>query len=49
LTLAALYYRPSLDIARAKLAEAQAGVITARQIPNSHAAAYHPAPGRPIS
>ncbi len=34
LTLAALYYHPDLDIARAGLAEAQAGAITARQIPN---------------
>lgn len=34
LTLAALYYHPDLDIARAKLAEARAGVITAGQIPN---------------
>ncbi len=34
LTLAALYYHPNLDIARAKLAEARAGVITARQVPN---------------
>lgn len=34
LTLAAVYYHPSLDIARAKLAEAQAAVVTARQIPN---------------
>jgi outer membrane protein, heavy metal efflux system len=34
LTLAALYYHPNLDIARAKLAEARAGVITARQSPN---------------
>ena len=34
LTLAALYYHPNLDIARAKLAEARAGVITAQQVPN---------------
>lgn len=34
LALAALYYHPDLDIARAKLAEARAGVITAGQIPN---------------
>jgi cobalt-zinc-cadmium efflux system outer membrane protein len=34
LTLAAVYYHPSLDIARSKLAEARAAVITARQIPN---------------
>jgi outer membrane protein TolC len=34
LTLAALYFHPNLDIARAKLAEARAGAITARQVPN---------------
>lgn len=34
LTLAALYYHPDLDIARAKLAAARAGVVTAKQIPN---------------
>ena len=34
LTLAAVYYHPNLDIARAKLAEARAGVITAGQVPN---------------
>jgi len=34
LTLAALYYHPDLDIARARLAEANAGVVTARQLPN---------------
>jgi outer membrane protein TolC len=34
LTLAAVYYHPQLDLARAKLAEAQAGVTTASQIPN---------------
>jgi outer membrane protein TolC len=34
LALAALYYYPNLDIARAKLAEARASVITAGQIPN---------------
>jgi cobalt-zinc-cadmium efflux system outer membrane protein len=34
LTLAAVYYHPSLDIARAKLASARAGVTTAAQIPN---------------
>jgi len=34
LTLAAVYYHPSLDIARSKLAEARAAVMTARQIPN---------------
>lgn len=34
LTLAAVYYHPELDIARAKLASAEAGVVTARQIPN---------------
>lgn len=34
LTLAALYYHPDLDIARARLAAAQAGVMTARQVPN---------------
>jgi outer membrane protein TolC len=34
LTLAALYYHPDLDIAQARLATAQAGVITAHQRPN---------------
>jgi cobalt-zinc-cadmium efflux system outer membrane protein len=34
LTLAAVYYHPNLDIARAKLAAARAAVITARQVPN---------------
>lgn len=34
LTLAALYYHPNLDVARAHFAEAQAGVRTAGQIPN---------------
>lgn len=34
LTLAAIYYHPDLDIARAKLATARAGVITAAQIQN---------------
>lgn len=34
LTLAALYYHPDLDIAHARLAGAEAGVITARQRPN---------------
>lgn len=34
LTFAALYYHPDLDIARARLAAARAGVTTARQIPN---------------
>jgi len=34
LTLAALYFHPSLDVARAKLAEAKAGVVTAKQFPN---------------
>jgi cobalt-zinc-cadmium efflux system outer membrane protein len=34
LTLAALYYHPNLDLARARLAEARAGVTTARQVPN---------------
>jgi cobalt-zinc-cadmium efflux system outer membrane protein len=34
LTLAAVYYHPSLAIARAKLASAQAGVVTAAQLPN---------------
>ena len=34
LVLAALYYHPDLDIARAKLAASRAGVITAGQIPN---------------
>jgi cobalt-zinc-cadmium efflux system outer membrane protein len=34
LTFAALYYHPDLDIAHARLASAQAGVITAHQRPN---------------
>jgi outer membrane protein, heavy metal efflux system len=34
LTLAALYYHPNLDLARAQFAEARAGVRTAKQIPN---------------
>jgi cobalt-zinc-cadmium efflux system outer membrane protein len=34
LTLAALYFRPDLDVARARLASARAGVITAGQVPN---------------
>ncbi len=34
LILAALYFHPNLDIARADLGEARAGVKTARQIPN---------------
>ena len=34
LTLAALYYHPDLDIARARLAAAGAAVETARQLPN---------------
>src|SRR3984957_5387130 len=34
LILAALYFHPNLDIARADLAEARAGVDTARQRPN---------------
>ena len=34
LTLAALYFHPDLDVARARLAGAQAGVITAAQRPN---------------
>ena len=34
LTLAALYYHPNLDLARARLAEARAGVRTAGQVPN---------------
>jgi cobalt-zinc-cadmium efflux system outer membrane protein len=34
LTLAALYYHPNLDLARARLAEARAGVTTAGQVPN---------------
>ena len=34
LVLAALYYHPDLDIARAKLAVARAGVMTAQQVPN---------------
>jgi cobalt-zinc-cadmium efflux system outer membrane protein len=34
LTLAALYYHPNLDLARANVDEARAGVLTARQLPN---------------
>ncbi len=34
LTLAALYYHPDLDVARAKVAGAQAGTVTASQRPN---------------
>ncbi len=34
LTLAAVYYHPRLDLARAELAAAEAAVITARQVPN---------------
>jgi cobalt-zinc-cadmium efflux system outer membrane protein len=34
LSLAALYYHPTLDLARANVDEARAGVITARQVPN---------------
>jgi cobalt-zinc-cadmium efflux system outer membrane protein len=34
LSLAALYYHPDLDLARARLAAARAGVITAAQLPN---------------
>ncbi len=34
LTLAALYYHPDVDISRNRLALAQAGVITAKQVPN---------------
>ena len=34
LTLAALYFHPDLDVARARLAAARASVITARQVPN---------------
>jgi cobalt-zinc-cadmium efflux system outer membrane protein len=34
LTLAALYFHPDLDLARADLAEARAGIRTARQVPN---------------
>lgn len=34
LTLAAIYYHPDIAIANAKLASAEAGVITARQRPN---------------
>lgn len=33
LTLAALYYHPDLDVARAKLVSARAGIVTAAQIP----------------
>ncbi|MGB6310856.1 MAG: TolC family protein [Steroidobacteraceae bacterium] len=34
LILAALYFHPNLDLARADVAEARAGVQTARQVPN---------------
>ena len=34
LTLAALYFHPDLDLARADVAEARAGIRTARQVPN---------------
>ena len=34
LTLAALYYHPDLDVARAKLISARARIVTAAQIPN---------------
>jgi cobalt-zinc-cadmium efflux system outer membrane protein len=34
LTLAAFYYNPSIDIARARLSEAEAGVVTASARPN---------------
>lgn len=34
LTLAAVYYHPDLDIARSKIAAAEARVITAREVPN---------------
>lgn len=34
LTLAALYYHPEIDISRNRLALAQAGIITAKQVPN---------------
>ncbi|ODT20856.1 MAG: hypothetical protein ABS35_18895 [Kaistia sp. SCN 65-12] len=34
LTLAALYYHPEIDISRNRLALAQAGIVTARQVPN---------------
>jgi cobalt-zinc-cadmium efflux system outer membrane protein len=34
LTLAALYFHPDLDLARADVAEARAGIQTARQVPN---------------
>lgn len=34
LTLAAIYYHPDITIAHAKLASAEAGVITANQLPN---------------
>jgi len=34
LTLAAIYYHPDIDVARAKLAASRAGVITAGQWPN---------------
>ncbi len=34
LTLAALYYHPDIDLARARLASARAAVMTARQHPN---------------
>ena len=34
LTLAAVYYQPDVDLARAKLAAARARMVTARQVPN---------------
>lgn len=34
LTLAAFYFSPELDVARAQFAEAEAGIRTARQLPN---------------
>jgi len=34
LILAALYYHPDLDVARAKLSSVRAGIVTAAQIPN---------------
>ena len=60
LTLAALYYHPDLDLARAKLATARAGAVTASQRPNptldvaavfgtSAAAAAIPAGAAPIT
>ncbi len=53
LTLVALYYHPSLDVARAHWATAQAGIRTAGQRPNpavSAAPQYvsNPAPGDPF-